>query len=137
MTIKEKQTEIDKYCDTKRRCTHGEKYPCPLYGFNEDCSCGEDEIIERNFKLVSEMPDYVGNKEAVNSVNHPSHYNQGGIECIDAMISAFGNEKVADFCIINAFKYIWRYTHKNGKEDIDKALWYMNKYKELVEGVNE
>lgn len=65
-------------------------------------------------------------------VNHPEHYNQGDIECIDAMISAFGKETVACFCIVNAFKYNWRSHSKNGIEDIDKAIWYLNKYKELT-----
>lgn len=66
-----------------------------------------------------------------NPVTHPSHYTQGGIECIDAMVSAFGNEAVATWCKCNAFKYIWREAHKNGMEDIDKAIWYLNKFKEL------
>jgi hypothetical protein len=65
------------------------------------------------------------------AVIHPSHYNQGGIECIDAMVAAFGKEAVATWCKINAFKYIWREEHKNGLQDIDKAIWYLNKYKEL------
>lgn len=67
----------------------------------------------------------------MDNVNHPSHYNQGDIECIDAMTAAFGKEAVAHFCICNTFKYIWRTEHKNGEEDIDKALWYFRKYKEL------
>jgi hypothetical protein len=66
-------------------------------------------------------------------VNHPSHYNQGGIECIDAMLSAYGKEDVKAFCKCNAFKYIWRTGQKNGIEDIEKAIWYLNKYKELSE----
>ena len=67
-------------------------------------------------------------------VNHPKHYASGGIECIDAMESAFGKEEVASFCKLNAFKYIWRCFHKNdGVEDVDKALWYLNKYKELIQ----
>lgn len=75
----------------------------------------------------------IGEGKAVNTpVNHPEHYNQGGIECIDAMISAFGKEAVAHFCIVNAFKYVWRASDKNGIEDIDKAIWYLNKYKELT-----
>ena len=66
-------------------------------------------------------------------VNHPSHYQGNGIECIDAMIAAFGPFEVASFCKFNAFKYIWRCLDK-GKtvEDIDKAIWYLNKYKDLV-----
>lgn len=68
----------------------------------------------------------------MSNVNHPSHYNQGNIECIDAMVAAFGKQEVATFCKINAFKYIWRMSHKNGQEDLNKALWYLNKYNELV-----
>ena len=68
-----------------------------------------------------------------NPVEHPDHYNQGEIECIDAMIAAFGKEKVCDWCVMTSFKYHWRYQHKNGDEDICKASWYIDKYKELKE----
>ena len=68
------------------------------------------------------------------NVNHPEHYNNGKIECIDAMISTFGEDSVAEFCIINAFKYLWRYKYKSKPtEDIKKAIWYLNKYLELKE----
>lgn len=66
-------------------------------------------------------------------VNHPSHYTQGDIECIDAMVSAFGDEEVINYCKINAFKYLWRSDKKNHLEDIKKAAWYLNKYIELAE----
>jgi hypothetical protein len=72
--------------------------------------------------------------EEDNPVTHPSHYTQGGIQCIEAMEAAFGKEAVEDFCICNAFKYIWRSKLKNGIQDIEKAEWYLNKYKELVNG---
>lgn len=68
------------------------------------------------------------------NVNHPLHYASGGIECIDAMEAAFGKAEVASFCKLNAFKYIWRCFHKeDGVEDVEKALWYLNRYKELVQ----
>lgn len=72
-------------------------------------------------------------KNEGNPVEHPDHYNQGEIECIDAMIAAFGKEKVCDWCVMTSFKYHWRYQHKNGDEDICKASWYIDKYKELKE----
>lgn len=65
-------------------------------------------------------------------VNHPSHYTSGKVECIDAMIEVFGIEAVKSFCLCNAFKYHWRHGMKNGQEDIEKATWYMDKYRELV-----
>lgn len=64
-------------------------------------------------------------------VKNPKHYTSGNIECIDAMISAFGVEAVKHFCKCNSFKYLWREENKNGIEDIEKAQWYMNKYEEL------
>lgn len=66
----------------------------------------------------------------IDNVNHPSHYT-GSIECIDAMIETQGKEATQDFCICNAFKYIWRHKNKNKLEDIKKAVWYLNKYIEL------
>lgn len=69
-------------------------------------------------------------------VNHPPHYAEGGIECIDAMIAAMGVEAVKNFCLCNAFKYVWRCRNKNGEEDIKKAIWYLNKYLKLSGGSN-
>lgn len=64
-------------------------------------------------------------------VNHPPHYTQGGMECIDEMVLIFGKQAVANFCVCNAWKYRKRAMFKNGQEDIDKSDWYINKFKEL------
>lgn len=64
-------------------------------------------------------------------VNHPSHYETGKFECIDVMIEALGSTAVRDFCVCNAFKYIYRHKRKNGDEDIAKAKWYLDKFIEL------
>lgn len=70
--------------------------------------------------------------EADDKVNHPSHYTQGTIERIDAIEAAtqglVGMEAV---CIAQIIKYCWRWKLKNGKEDLKKAAWYLNR---LVEG---
>lgn len=66
------------------------------------------------------------------NVNHPAHYETNGIECIDAMVASQGIDSVMNYCLCNAFKYIWRCQHKdNCREDIQKAIWYLNKYVEL------
>ena len=71
-------------------------------------------------------------EEKVDNVNHPKHYEGScSIECIDAMRFALGDEGLAFFCAGNAFKYLWRYKFKNGKEDLDKAGWYYDKLLEL------
>ena len=69
----------------------------------------------------------------MNNVDHPNHYATGKYECIDIMIETHGKEAVMDFCILNAFKYLYRHNYKNGIEDIKKASWYLNKYIELSE----
>lgn len=67
------------------------------------------------------------------NVNHPRHYEgHTSIECIDAMILIFGVKRTAEYCVQNAYKYIWRHENKNGIEDLKKAEWYLNKFDELV-----
>lgn len=57
-------------------------------------------------------------------VNHPSHYNAAGIECVDAIRATLGDEFQA-YCKGNVMKYIWRYRYKNGLEDLKKAQVYL------------
>lgn len=66
----------------------------------------------------------------VEKVNHPEHY-QGKHECIDEMVELFGVDAVIGFCKCNVYKYRYRADRKNGKEDIEKADWYMDKLIEL------
>lgn len=71
------------------------------------------------------------------NVNHPSHYTQGGIECIDAIKAAtVGLTGIEAVCAGNAIKYMWRWKFKNGAEDIRKAIWYLEKLLEEVESEN-
>tara|TARA_Y100000593_G_scaffold45242_1_gene86089 strand:+ start:234 stop:914 length:681 start_codon:yes stop_codon:yes gene_type:complete len=59
---------------------------------------------------------------------NPSHYRQGGVECIDALASATINKKgIEAVCVANAIKYLWRYEEKNGVEDVRKAKWYLDR----------
>ena len=59
-------------------------------------------------------------------VHKPSHYNQAGIECIEAIRAALGPQGFRDYCQGNAMKYLWRHKYKNGKQDIEKAQVYIN-----------
>ena len=63
-----------------------------------------------------------------NKVDHPDYYNSGKIEVID-FIEDWG----LGFHLGNAVKYIARYQYKytdprKKKEDLEKALWYLNRY---------
>ncbi|OAX25357.1 hypothetical protein A9P33_09460 [Staphylococcus epidermidis] len=68
-------------------------------------------------------------------VNHPSHYTYGEIEIIDFIEQVTKDYKPElAFAIGNAIKYISRANRKNGKEDLDKARWYLNRAFEKWEG---
>ena len=147
MTDEEKRLAIGEYCNQKKGCISGQKYPCPLYGLSDKQSCvpyDDPQELDRNFKLISAMPDYKGPKEEaiepiepeVDMVNEPPHY-KTGIECIEELELVFGVEAVKHFCLCNVWKYRKRALIKNGQEDLDKADWYMAKYKELEEKDNE
>lgn len=70
-------------------------------------------------------------------VNHPPHYTQGGMECIEAIKAAtVGLEGIEAVCTGNAIKYIWRWKQKNGTQDLKKAIWYINKLIEEKEDKN-
>jgi len=71
--------------------------------------------------------------------NHPAHYNNGAIECIDALKSALTTEQYQGFLLGNALKYIWRAgtkvppgvsKHAAALSDINKSVWYMERYLE-------
>ena len=59
-------------------------------------------------------------------VNHPSHYTNGDIECIDAIRAALTPEEFIGYCKGNAIKYVWREKNKNGLEDMQKARVYLS-----------
>lgn len=56
----------------------------------------------------------------------PDHYTDCSIECIDAMEITFGPDNAVLFCVMNAFKYLWRHKSKGGLEDLVKARTYIN-----------
>lgn len=62
------------------------------------------------------------------NVNKPKHYTYGKYECID-VIKEITKDLTGEeaFCIGNAIKYLWRWKHKNGIEDVKKARWYLDR----------
>lgn len=69
------------------------------------------------------------------TVNHPAHYTAGKVECIEALESATENlSGIEAVCTANAIKYLWRWKHKNGAEDLKKARWYLDRLISRVEG---
>ena len=90
------------------------------------CNCDYDSCVFDDYEQVTD-DDTAPVTTSDDSVDHPSHYTHGSVECIDAMVETQGVHAVQHFCICNAFKYLWRWRGKNGMEDIKKAAWYLNK----------
>jgi hypothetical protein len=57
---------------------------------------------------------------------NPSHYKQGGIECIEAIKAATG-DGFPDYLRGNVMKYLWRYKEKGGVDDLRKSAWYLDR----------
>ena len=96
-----------------------------------DCGCfiGEQEYTLRDAETVPVVTE----RAEHDAVNHPNHYTQGGIECIDALKAATVNLKgIEAVCTANAIKYLWRWKEKNGTEDLKKAMWYIERLIEEV-----
>jgi len=64
-------------------------------------------------------------------VNHPSHYTDGGIECIEAIEAQLTLEEYRGYLKGNIAKYVWRERHKGGSESLKKAQWYLTRLVEL------
>ena len=83
------------------------------------------------FRTPSYAEEQLANAEKPKKdmINHPPHYTQGEIECIE-VIKYINNklhtEGYEGYCLGNFIKYIWRCNYKNGWEDIDKAIFYLN-----------
>lgn len=65
--------------------------------------------------------------EKYDTVQRPAHYNQSGIECIDAIAASMTPVEFQAYLKGNVQKYLWRYQHKNGVEDCRKAQWYLDR----------
>ena len=86
------------------------------------------QSIERNIMEQNELP--FGLED---TVNHPPHYTEGDIECIDAIKASMSHIEFCGYLKGSIEKYIWRYRNK-GKpiEDLGKAKWYTVRLREEV-----
>ena len=152
MDRSEKEETLNFYCNNIDDCDNCElmkKYDRDTSEFTDQYSCiihkMSDDMLNKCYNWYKEFnpaacenaqDSCCGKESNVDMVNHPSHYTQGGIECIDALkaatVSKTGIEAV---CTANAIKYLWRYEEKNGIEDVKKARWYIDRLiKELENG---
>lgn len=90
-------------------------------------SLANDDRLERD------LNECIG--QDIDVVNHPSHYTQGDIECIDAIKAALGEEQYEGYLRGACIKYLWRYKMKSGVESLKKAEWYLKRLIELNEEI--
>ena len=73
----------------------------------------------------------------VDMVNHPSHYTNSNMECIDAIKEITKPLQGFEAYLIGTIlKYLWRFKLKNGLEDLEKAQWYLDKLIKEIRGEN-
>ena len=140
MTIDEMRNKLTEYCYEFEYCENNCRLRKPDIGCRwdylsdestEDCYhfliaeglIGKPEQPEINF-VKAERNDEV--KPTNDAVQHPSHYTQGGIECIEAIKASMTADGFCDYCKGNIIKYIWRWRDKGGVEDLRKASVYLN-----------
>ena len=84
-------------------------------------------------RLEQDLNECIGQDFDV--INHPSHYTQGDIECIDAIKAALGEEQYEWYLRGACIKYLWRYKMKSGVESLKKSEWYLKRLIELNEEI--
>lgn len=92
------------------------------------------EPEEKTFCTDDACPIDIPVTKPEDQVNHPSHYTSGGIECIEAIKASMIPDGFQDYCKGNVLKYIWRWRHKGGVEDLEKARVYLNWLIESAKG---
>ena len=90
---------------------------------------GRDPKFQVQWLDVEEDEEDVPNEHPVfgdtNMVDNPPHYNNGSIECIEAIEAMLSRDEYIGYLRGNALKYMWRFRYKQKPfEDLRKARWY-------------
>lgn len=102
-----------------------------------------DEVINAyNLDIKEKIMEGKASKQEIYDFINPDHYKSSSSskEVIDMMIDIWGIEAVMLHCEITAFKYRMRIGKKPGQSienELNKALWYENKAKELRNRLNK
>ena len=136
------QKELSDKCNQIERCQD-----CPLYTEDSYYGCDNsfiglsDEELVTLYNIMFPKPEEEQQEanDLINQendlINHPKHYTNKGMECIDEMKLVFGTEAVMHFCLCNVWKYRYRADTKESEASMKKADWYLKKYAELKKEV--
>lgn len=83
------------------------------------------DILGGETEFTKVDPSTPDTSSPTDSVLHPSHYAESDVECIDAIKASMTPDEFAGYCKGNIEKYVWRYSGKNGVEDLEKAQVYL------------
>lgn len=110
---------IEFECDKSVRFYNSDNFVyCLFYNF----TCVHVESTKKT--SITKIKDEE-ESNAMDTVNHPSHYKMiGGFESFDLIVEALGIDGARYFCQGNILKYQTRANHKNGEEDLKKRHWY-------------
>lgn len=61
------------------------------------------------------------------------YYDVGGLSTLDILQAKLTEEEYRGFLLGNVFKYLSRHKYKNGVEDIQKALVYLDLYERMYQ----
>lgn len=90
----------------------------------------EQQHFDAVYKLspMQIVNKYVEDSLKKDPVNHPDHYNNGGIECIEYLKDNMSWQGFTGYLEGNCKKYLhrWRYKQKP-LEDLKKARWYLDR----------
>ena len=106
MTREEKADVLEWYCDhcgdTCDKCGLKNMYDKGIDEFTDNYACVfnkmDDKMLDKIYGWYKELDpaacennegDCCNKESNVDMANHPSHYTQGGIECIDALKAAY------------------------------------------------
>lgn len=84
-----------------------------------------DRLADEYHKICEPNPD---DTDFYGMVNHPKHYTTGKYEVIDIIrdtLSHGNYSPIQGYYLGNIIKYIMRYKHKSGVQDLEKAKTYL------------
>lgn len=98
---------------------------------NEPAECIDVYEYHVGYRLLDGFVEYklpLGNKVVIfekekdSEVHNPKRYNTNNVECWD-----FIAQYNLDYFVATAIKYVWRHKYKGKKQDLEKALEFLNK----------
>ena len=90
---------------------------------------------QQYYELFYSKPNEKDTKDDL--INHPNHYTAYSREVIDTMQGDMTSEEFTGYLKGNIIKYISRYQGKNGVEDLNKAIWYVTKLRDVVKDMKD